>query len=542
MNQFLFILLLSLSLPFCAAGAETFRVPIKGAGDCRAEIQQAIQSATEAGAGSRVQLEKGDYHVWAPQGARWALSVGNAQGLTLVGKGAKTRIVFHTPSAGGIFVTGGEKIRIADLTIDYDPVPFTQGTITATNPQAGWFEMRLDGGYPLLSEPWFQITPTFTPWGLVFDPHERRLKKGVSDFFFMSKWESEPDGIWRIEAKEEEKSKVAGMQAGDRFAFMARPGEGAFLFSNCRDSRLENVTINASPSLSIALIACDGMLIKGVKVTYPPNSARLLASNGDGIHCQRNRKGPEIVGCLFEGLADDGVNIYTPPMVVRQVMSPTRLVVTKGSDLQKGDRLQVFDPVKGIIRAEVQAVAVRDLPDAYEIDLSAPVEGVRAGQTHRDADTIYNLSASGEGYFIHKNRFLEHRRHGVLLRGGKGRIERNLFRGNGGFGIVIGNEPEWPEGPVPGHIAIRHNKLIGGGYSAGYGDSPIGAAIMVRGSGLAGLPATPVVQDIVIEDNKIVSPPGAGIYLGSVKGALVKGNSIEPKGTLPLKTENSILE
>ena len=81
------------------------------------------------------------------------------------------------------------------------------------------------------------------------------------------------------------------------------------------------------------------------------------------------------------------------------------------------------------------------------------------------------------------------RRYGCLLRAGGGVVENNTFEDTTGAGVVLTNEPDWPEGPVPWGITIRGNRFLCGGTCLGYADSPHGAALWVRltrlGHGLA---------------------------------------------------------
>ena len=53
-------------------------------------------------------------------------------------------------SRGGRFSLCGlcQKVRVADLVVDYDPVPFCQGTIRAVDVEAGSFDLEVEAGYP----------------------------------------------------------------------------------------------------------------------------------------------------------------------------------------------------------------------------------------------------------------------------------------------------------------------------------------------------------------------------------------------------------
>jgi hypothetical protein len=65
------------------------------------------------------------------------------------------------------------------------------------------------------------------------------------------------------------------------------------------------------------------------------------------VHCQQNRSGPVIEDCYFEGMADDAINIYAPPNVLREIREPTQWLVSPGCLILPGDRLQVLDPQTG---------------------------------------------------------------------------------------------------------------------------------------------------------------------------------------------------
>ena len=540
-NKILLILILAMtwitwSSP--ARGEEThkvFRVNSPGTADARDAIRQAIDAAVKAGPGAEVRLGPGRFNVNLPPGEKqhpWCFTLGGVKGLVIRGETGKTEIVFKNPASGGFFFSDCTDVFLKDLIFDYDPVPYTQGLIKSVDTGSGSFDLELEAGYPSLGEPWFKPEAGYDQLGLLFDARERHLKFGAPDFFIMGGYEPVKDReqLWCVRLKEAERGKAASMAVGDRFALLARGGQGFSHFGNCTHSGLEGVTVHASPSLTVRLIACDGMELRGFSIAYRPGTTRLMASNGDGIHCQRNTRGPLVEGCLFEGLGDDAMNIYAPPLIVRQVFAHDQLLVAGGVPVRVGDQLQILDPQAGKIRAAVKAVEVKETAEGSRIRLERPVEGMRAGADHRSADTIYNLSACGAGAVIRGNTMRWHRRHGVLLRGSHCLIEGNRFEMNGGFGVVLGNEPEWPEGPVPFDVTVRGNQFIGGGYCAGYGDSPLGASVMVRAAGIGRLAEERAIHNLTIEGNQFTDPPGAAVYLGAVKEARLTGNQVKLTG------------
>lgn len=61
------------------------------------------------------------------------------------------------------------RVELRDLTIDYDPLCFTQGEITAVAEDGSWFDVRIDKGYP--------VTGLAANRVQFYDPQTRLLKR-----------------------------------------------------------------------------------------------------------------------------------------------------------------------------------------------------------------------------------------------------------------------------------------------------------------------------------------------------------------------------
>jgi hypothetical protein len=253
----------------------------------------------------------------------------------------------------------------------------------------------------------------------------------------------------------------------------------------------------------------------------------ITLDNAAGVHGQQNRNGPIIEDSYFEGMADDAINLYAPPNIVREVRSPTQWLVSPGALILPGDRLQVLDPRTGRLRGEVKVTGGKVEQRAFLIDVDHAVAGMTAGADHRTGDTLYNLDGCGAGFQIRRNHMNGHRRYGCLLRAGGGVVEENVFEDTTGAGVVLTNEPDWPEGPVPWSITVRRNRFLRGGTCLGYADSPHGAALAVRTVKLGhGLADAESIRDVVIEDNEIRDRAGTAGFLGGATGVAVRGNRI----------------
>jgi len=303
------------------------------------------------------------------------------------------------------------------------------------------------------------------------------------------------------------------------------------------------VVVHASPGLAVGLVGNRGeILVRGLEVRFAPGTTRLLTANADGVHCQQNRAGPIIEQCYFEGMADDAINLYAPPNVLLEIRSPTQWLVSAGSLVLPGDRLQVLEPMTGRVRGEVETLEVKPESRALLLTLHKSLEGAVAGADHRSADTLYNLDACGAGFQIRRNRMVGNRRYGCLLRAGGGIVEDNDFEDTTGAGVVLTNEPDWPEGPIPWGITIRRNRFLRGGTCLGYADSPQSAALVVRATRLGhGLAEAEAIRDVTIEGNEFTDQAGADLFVGGAKQVMIKGNRIQAAAGVELRRRGAVI-
>jgi hypothetical protein len=508
-------------------------------------LRSAIKAASASGAGSEVLLEAGTYLV-APERPRTdCLPINGADGLLVRGRGVETRIVFGDPISSGFSVRNSRNVVLREFVIDYDPLPFCQGTIRGVNVEAGHFEIEIDDGYPSPDgEQFVRAIEPYGKWGMIMDRATRRIKAGTPDHYMAPRWELIGGRSWRFFAANDHfRRQLKQMQVGDAYVHLGRGHGTAILAQGCDGLLVEKVEIRASPGLAVGLIGNSGALVvRGLEVRFAPGTDRLLTTNADGVHCQQNRTGPVIEQSYFEGMADDGVNIYAPPIVVREVLSPSKLLVSASGRVWPGDRLQVFDPRTGQVRGTVQAADVTSQGRLFMLSLKEPFHGIAPGEDHRSADTLYNLDACGAGFQIRQNEFRGHRRYGCLLRAGGGTVEDNLFEDTTGAGVVLTNEPDWPEGPVPWETVIRRNRFVRGGMCAGYADSPQGAALIVRAARLGhALAESEPIRGISIVDNTFVDRAGTAVFIGGANGVTLSGNHISGSAQAELRRKGGAI-
>ena len=97
-----------------------------------------IRAALDAGA-KAVRLPQPEYRFDAP------LILEKVDGFEIDGNGA--RLVVTKP-VSAIYLRNCSNVALKNFTIDYDPLPFTQGVITAVAPESKGFDFTIDEGYP----------------------------------------------------------------------------------------------------------------------------------------------------------------------------------------------------------------------------------------------------------------------------------------------------------------------------------------------------------------------------------------------------------
>ena len=108
-----------------------------GTTDAIEPVRRALREAVAWDGPVQVVFDEGVYRVIGAEGERTCFEIHLATDLVVRGTGTKTEIVVADPRKSCFHVAACQRVRLRDLTIDYDPLPFTQGTIIAVDPAGG---------------------------------------------------------------------------------------------------------------------------------------------------------------------------------------------------------------------------------------------------------------------------------------------------------------------------------------------------------------------------------------------------------------------
>lgn len=160
-------------------------------------------------------------------------------------------------------------VTLRGLTVDYDPLPFTQGEVVAGAEDGNAVDIKLHAGYP--KKPYARID--------VVDRRTRYRKKGMP-FLWGTRAEMVGTEVVRIHLKD--------------IAKTARPGDLVSLSAGQE----------AGAPHAISIDQCEGMRFEHITVHSAPGMGILEADGGGGSvfqHCPlcpaRNRQEPRRNGC-----------------------------------------------------------------------------------------------------------------------------------------------------------------------------------------------------------------------------------------------------
>jgi len=496
-------------------------LPSLRADDFRPMVTEALKRGEK-----RIVIPPGVYRLDPQSGGElWNLS--NLKDVEIVADGV-TLVGTKLMRAISLFRCSGVTLR--GLTIDYDPLPFTQGTVIAEDP--GFIDVKLHAGYP--RKPYARID--------VIDPRTRFRKKGMP-FLWGTKAEMIGEDVVRV--KLEGIARTA--KIGDLVSLSTGEEVGAphaVSVEQCSAIHFRNVTVHSAPGMGILEADGEGgSSFIGCRILPGPRPSgaseeRLLSTSWDAFQSKTIRKGPLIEDCEINDAGDDSWSVQSSDFMV--LKSEGRdLVLASRDEFTEG--VQIGDRLRARITGPEWTIASRKVVSRGEAGLSSDVMSQLSRAEAwskwkvgpkcliltldrepelKCGDSVYSPDLMGNGFIFRNNRI--HSPGRVLLKAG-GLVEGNLL--DTPHALVVCAELPGDSAIGIENLVIRKNTIRQAGwFCAAPWSSQAGALSLSASLDKSNTRTDSVFRTILIEDNLFESCSGPNLVITSAEGVMIRGN------------------
>jgi hypothetical protein len=520
----------------------------------RSENLRALIAKELAAGHKRIVIPPGRYRVQAERGGHLLFS--NLSDVEIIAENVE---LVCTTTVRALMFEGCSNVSLRGLTIDYDPLPFTQGRIIAMAPDKSWLDFEVIKGYPneRLSEK-IQI----------YDPATRTLRRGDAQWSEKIKALGErrhrvsKDTGYRFDPAEDTE------QIGDILVAKnthGKPGsQHAIEMRDCKGLRLEDITLFASASFGFLERSCESnTYLRCIVDRRDPEDdpvkrdvPRMRSLNADAFHSKDAPKGPAIISCTARFMGDDAVNINGRYHYVRS---------SKGNEvhiamLDDSGTLNVGDPVEflpysGSRPPDAKVVQRRPDPTPFSEKEKAFIRKLRMDVRMRtellEGDVkFYTLTLDrevplpmgsalccplrlGHGFSVKDCNFGDNRSRGILIKSSKGEVSGNRITNSRMAAVLISPEYWWMEAGMSSDVVVNDN------FIQGCLQSPI--QIHARGGNREFLPAG-ALRNISILNNRIENSTWPLIHVTSTSGLIIKDNILPSAASQAQAIEPILLE
>lgn len=494
-------------------------------------------------------LATGEKQIVLPPG-RYRVTPKNREHLLL--RGLRDRVIIAdgvemvcTETTRALTIEDCENVTLRGLTIDYDPLPYTQARIEEISEDKTTVKVRVLEGYPLPTAGSVNVE--------IFDPETTHLRGRVT--YYGTRCEPGGDRSATLVRARIQK-EYSTERVGDLAVFKVSHAPGGeiphgIMATDSTGLVFENVTLFASNVFGFFENGCDGSKYLGCTVGRRPSETdlvpravpRLRSLNADAYHSKNAHHGPTYERCAAHFMGDDAIAINGDFHFVTRGEGRTWRVLAKSKmNMQVGDEVQIFtydgrrlenrkivsltadrpttDDERALIVRQNMNETLRKtgLATVWQVELDRE-ETVPPGTVICSADRI------GNGFSIRDCRVGFNRSRGILVKAGRGEISGNEIEGSMMTAILISPEYWWLEAGLADDLVIANNRITKG--------QGMGIAVVAEGGNRSLAPAG-AFRNLRVTGNTIKGGPAPGLLLTSIRGLVEKDNSVTPDPAMQL--------
>ncbi len=440
-----------------------------------------------------------------------------------------------TETTRALTIWGCMNLTIIGLTIDYDPLPYTQGRITRISADKRIHEIELFDGYP---EAGTAIPQKYE----IYNPETGTLRN--QDYPVDSV--EAPDSR-RLVVSRKRVSPQDDAREGDIIVINSRHAPNgsiphAVLLEKSSFVTLENVTLHASNSFGFLELDCDKNTYLRCRVARRSpdedlvrrEAPRIRSLNADAFHSKHAKRGPSYIECEAHFMGDDAINICGNYHVIMQAEGNLLRVLARDSFIEAQETVELLSysgirlpdakvlevTQEGVITPEERTFLLSQRMDerirthwtskAYRVRLDRVVDLPKGS-------LIASRERMGSGFRVSGCKFGMNRSRGILVKGSQGEIRDNLIVGTRSEAIKLEAEYWWLESGTSDDVRIIGNEIRG----------CLGVAIGVYSFGGDGaVSPSGTHRNIDIRDNRISDSAQPSIVATSTEGLKIRDNSL----------------
>lgn len=484
-------------------------------------LQKIVDTGLAAG-DSVIRIPPGRYEVAPVNGSHLSL-----KGLRDVTIDARDVEMVCSETTLAILVENCVNLRIEGLTIDYDPLPFTQGRIVEISADRKSHIIEIMEGFPPASDDYIFKHSIYTAEG--------ELRFGN---YYQYQLEVLSDG--RLKVFGLSNRVDGGEEVGDIVVVSNRHLSGryiphAIMVNDSLGTVFDGVTIYSSPCFGFFEQDSSGSIYRNCVVDR--RAGRVHSLNADAFHSKHAEVGPQIIGCKAMWQGDDSINICGDYYLIADSQEDwLRILSTNRVRIQKGDLLQLVtaegERLDDAIAVEIQRVGSLSEADTEIVSKTRIHRNKSNGMRHayklrldrkvdlQPGSIVASENRMGNGFSVIDNEFGNNRSRGILIKASHGEISGNKLINTHMQSILIAPEYHWLESGFSSNLKVVNNQII----------HPRREAIYIKGIG-----PFPGHQHLRVEDNFIRTDVRPALRIESVRNGQVSGNQIVNTDGLPLK-------
>lgn len=500
------------------------------------DLQGFINQKISAGE-TNIVIPPGRYRVSA-NGKSYHLRFNELNNITIVADSVE---MICTETVQAIQITNCTNFKLQGITVDYDPLPFTQGEIVALSSDKKMLTIDLIDGYSTILngdkveiyDPETGELSTSTYYGATYtvDTQPRRVILTKPSNFNLATSHEEVGDIVVIGSKGNKiiphgivPDMCTGLVLQDVVLYSGTMF--GFFEKNCKGSKYINCKIDRRP------LATE-IKQRGVR--------RMRSNNADGFHSKHAEVGPSYVQCTSRYNGDDGIAINGNFHVITASAGNQLSVVGKAGNtpnLAVGDSVELVSYTgERLPNAKITKIETGPALSAAEKQfLQNQTFYAESGNTYKAPNVYYvtinrsvvlpmgslinSANRIGNGFEVRNCTIGSNRSRGIIVKASNGIITGNTLTDNWGQAIKLAPEYVWLEAGSGSNVTVSDNIISGchdasiavyanGGNEA---TAPVGAHnnIQITGNSINGSsnPAIAVTSTskLTLKDNTIASP------------------------------------